>query len=95
MGSGPYKVSKVEAGRAIEYVRDPNWWGKDLPFFKGFYNFDTVRYDYYRDANVALEAFLVGEYDVKLENTAKLWKSAYNVPAIDDGRLFKEDFENA
>lgn len=95
MGSGPYKVGKVEAGRAIEYVRDPNWWGKDLPFFQGFYNFDTVRYDYYRDANVALEAFLANEYDVKLENTAKLWKSAYNVPAVKDGRLIKEDIENA
>ena len=90
MGSGPYKVGKVEAGRSIEYVRDPNWWGKDLPFFKGFYNFDTIRYDYYRDANVALEAFLAGEYDVKLENTAKLWESAYDVPAVADGRLIKD-----
>ena len=90
LGSGPYKVGKVEAGRSIEYVRDPNWWGKDLPFFKGFYNFETVRYDYYRDSNVALEAFLGGEYDVKLENTAKLWESAYDTPALAEGRLIKE-----
>ncbi len=91
MGSGPYKVGKVEAGRMVEYVRDPNWWGNDLPFFKGFYNFDTIRYDYYRDANVSLEAFLAGEYDVKLENTAKLWESAYNVPALKTGALIKEE----
>lgn len=95
MGSGPYKVGKVEAGRSIEYVRDPNWWGKDLPFFKGFYNFDTIQYDYYRDANVALEAFLANEYDVKVENTAKLWETAYDVPALKDGRLVKEEIENA
>ena len=94
MGSGPYKVGKVDAGRMIEYVRDPNWWGKDLPFFKGFYNFDTIRYDYYRDSNVALEAFLANEYDVRLENVAKLWESAYNVDALKDGRLFKEELDH-
>jgi len=94
LGSGPYKVGKVEAGRSVEYVRDPNWWGKDLPFFQGFYNFDSIQYDYYRDANVALEAFLAGEYDVKLENTAKLWESAYEVPAVDDGRLIKAELDH-
>ncbi len=95
LGSGPYKVGKVDSGRSIEYVRDPNWWGKDLPFFKGFYNFDTIRYDYYRDSNVALEAFLSGEFDVQLENTAKLWETAYDVPAVADGRLIKEEIENS
>lgn len=95
LGSGPYKVGNVDTGRSIEYVRDPNWWGKDLPFFKGFYNFDTIRYDYYRDANVALEAFLSGEFDVQIENTAKLWQSAYDVPAVKDGRLIKEEIENS
>lgn len=91
LGSGPYKVGKVDTGRSIEYVRDPNWWGKDLPFFKGFYNFDSVTYDYYRDSNVALEAFLAGEFDVQIENTAKLWETAYNVPAVTEGRLLKEE----
>jgi len=95
LGSGPYKVGKVDSGRSVEYVRDPNWWGTDLPFFKGFYNFDRIQYDYYRDANVALEAFLGGEYDVKLENTAKLWESAYDVPALGDGRLVKEELDHA
>ena len=90
LGSGPYKIGKVESGRSVEYIRDPNWWGKDLPFFQGFYNFDTIRYEYYRDTNVAHEAFLSGEYDVKLENTAKLWDSAYDVPALSEGKLVKD-----
>lgn len=94
VGSGPYTVGKVEPGRAIEYVRRDDWWGKDLPFFKGFYNFDRVRYDYYRDTNVALEAFLSGEYDVKIENTAKLWATAYNAQAVKDGRILKEEIAN-
>ncbi|MGH1399311.1 MAG: extracellular solute-binding protein [Alphaproteobacteria bacterium] len=95
LGSGPYKVSAVESGRSITYERDPDWWGKDLPFFKGFYNFDTVQYDYYRDANVALEAFLAGEFDIRMENTAKVWANAYNVPAVSEGRLIKDEIENA
>jgi microcin C transport system substrate-binding protein len=60
LGSGPYVVEKVEAGRTLTYNKRDNWWGKDLPYFKGFYNFDRVQYDYYRDSNVALEAFLAG-----------------------------------
>ena len=95
LGSGPYKVASVEGGRSITYERDPNWWGKDLPFFQGFYNFESVTYDYYRDANVALEAFLAGEFDIRAENTAKLWANAYNVPAVDEGRLIKDEIESA
>lgn len=94
VGSGPYKVDNVDAGRSISYVRDPNWWGKDLPFFKGMYNFDRIEFDYYRDNNVALEAFFAREYDVRLENTAKLWAQAYDAPAVKDGRIIKEEIEN-
>lgn len=94
LGSGPYKIGTVQAGRSIEYVRDPNWWGKDLPFFKGFNNFDKIQYDYYRDSNVELEAFLSGEYDVKIENTAKLWATAYDTQAVKDGRIIKEEIAN-
>ncbi len=94
LGSGPYKIGKIDAGRSIEYVRDPNWWGKDLPFFKGFNNFDRIQYDYYRDANVALEAFFAGEYDVKIENTAKLWETAYDAAPVKDGRIIKETISN-
>ncbi len=94
IGSGPYKIGKVEAGRKIEYIRDPNWWGKDLPFFKGFYNFDNIVYDYYRDSDVALEAFLAGNFDVQLENSAKLWQNAYDIEALQTGKLIKEELEH-
>lgn len=91
LGSGPYKTGAIEPGRRIEYVRDPNWWGKDLPINKGRYNFDRISYEYYRDSDVALEAFLAGEYDVREENTAKLWASAYDAPAVKDGRITKAE----
>ena len=94
LGSGPYAIESVDAGRSITYKRRDDWWGKDLPFFKGFYNFDQITYDYYRDANVALEAFLSGDYDVRLENTAKLWANAYESPAVIDGRITKAEIEN-
>ena len=95
LGSGPYKIGKVEAGRSIEYVRRDDWWGKDLALFKGFYNFDRIQYDYYRDSNVALEAFFAGEFDVQIENTAKLWNTAYNAQPVKDGRIIKEEIQNA
>ncbi|HBR69595.1 MAG TPA: hypothetical protein DEA55_09495, partial [Rhodospirillaceae bacterium] len=94
LGSGPYKIGKVEAGRSIEYVRNPDWWGKNLPFFKGFYNFERVQYDYYRDGNVALEAFLAGEFDVQVENMAKLWATAYDTEAVKNGSIVKEEIHN-
>jgi microcin C transport system substrate-binding protein len=94
LGSGPYKVGRVDPGRSIEYVRAEEWWGKDLPFWKGQYNFDRLVYDYYRDSNVALEAFLAGQYDVREENTARLWETGYDAPAVRDGRIKKEEIEN-
>ena len=95
LGSGPYKVGEVKPGHSITYERFDDWWGKDLPFFQGMYNFDRIEYDYYRDNNVALEAFFAGEYDVRLENTAKLWAQGYDAPAVKDGRIIKEEIENA
>lgn len=94
LGSGPYKIGTVEAGRRIEYVRNENWWGKDLPINKGRYNFDRISYEYYRDGDVALEAFLAGEYDVREENTAKLWATAYDAPAVKDGRIIKQEIQH-
>ncbi len=91
LGGGAYKVGKVAAGRSIEYVRVPDYWGKDLPLNKGKFNFDRITYDYYRDSDVALEAFLAGEYDVRDENTAKLWAESYNVPQVKDGRIIKAE----
>lgn len=93
-GSGPYKFGTIKAGRSVSYTRDANWWGKDLPRNKGRYNFDTIVYEYYRDGNIALEAFLGNNYDFRLENTAKLWATSYESPAIKDGRLIKEEIKN-
>ena len=89
-GSGPYKIAKYEAGRSITLQRVPDYWGKDLPINVGQNNFDTIRYDYYRDDTVALEAFKAGAYDMRLESSAKAWATAYNIPAVKDGRIVKE-----
>lgn len=95
LGSGPYKIGKVEPGQSIEYVRTPDWWGKDLPFFKGMYNFDRVVFDYYKDENVKHEAFLAGNFDIKIESTAKTWHEEYKVPEKRAKSLVKEEVEHA
>lgn len=94
LGSGPYKIGQVSPGRSLEYERVADWWGKDLPIHKGRFNFDKIKYTYYRDANVALEAFFAGEYDVRDENVAKLWETNYDAPAVKDGRIKKEVIAN-
>lgn len=90
VGSGPYKVAKFELGRSITYQRDPNWWARDLPTAVGTNNFDRVRIEYYRDATVALEAFKAGAIDVRSENIAKNWATAYDFPAAKDGRVIRQ-----
>ena len=90
LGSGPYKISAIEPGRSITYERVPNYWGKDLPVRRGFNNFEHIRYDYYRDQSVILEAFKAGEYDYRWENGAKNWATAYDVPAVKNGLIKKE-----
>jgi microcin C transport system substrate-binding protein len=94
LGSGPYKVANMQAGRSIRYERVKDWWGKDLPVNRGFYNFDTLQFDYYRDNTVALEALKAGQFDYWLENSAKNWATAYNVPAVANGQLIKEEIAN-
>lgn len=94
MGSGPYRVASVVPGRSITYERVRDYWGADLPTQRGEYNFDTIRYDYYRDATVALEAFKAGEYDFRAENTAKVWATGYDFPAIRMGLVVKEEIPN-
>lgn len=90
LGSGPYRIERVEQGRFVEYVRVEDWWGKDLPVNKGRYNFDRITVDYYRDSTVALEAFFAGEYDFRAENTAKLWATSYDNEAVKSGRIVRE-----
>ncbi|MGB4074903.1 extracellular solute-binding protein [Pseudomonas sp.] len=94
LGSGPYKVADVQAGRSIRYERVKDWWGKDLPVNRGFYNFDTLQTDYYRDNTVALEALKAGQFDYWLEVSAKNWATAYNTEAVANGQLIKEEIAN-
>lgn len=94
LGSGPYKVAEVKAGRSIRYERVKDYWAKDLPINRGFYNFDAMTFDVYRDNNVALEALKAGAFDYELEMSAKNWATAYDVPAVRDGRLIKEEIPN-
>ncbi|ASL26825.1 ABC transporter substrate-binding protein [Azotobacter chroococcum] len=94
LGSGPYRIADVQAGRSIRYERVRDWWGKDLPANRGFYNFDAVQVDYYRDNTVALEALKAGQFDYWLETSAKNWATAYDVPAVKNGQLVKEEIAN-
>nr|WP_120995302.1 extracellular solute-binding protein [Stutzerimonas urumqiensis] len=94
LGSGPYRVERVEPGRTIHYARVEDYWGKDLAVNRGFYNFDRLVYDYYRDNTVALQAFKAGHLDFWLETSAKNWATAYEVPAVLDGRIVKEEIPN-
>lgn len=94
LGSGPYEVAASDPGRSITYRRVADYWGRDLPVNRGRDNFDTIRVDYYRDATVALEAFKAGEYDFRLENTAKNWATAYDVPPVNEGYIKLEEIPN-
>ncbi|MBT5872389.1 MAG: ABC transporter substrate-binding protein [Candidatus Latescibacteria bacterium] len=90
LGNGPYRIESLEAGRYIRYRRVEDFWGKDLPVNAGQHNFDEIRFDYYRDATVAVEALKANEFDFRLENSSKDWATAYDVPALKDGRLIQE-----
>jgi microcin C transport system substrate-binding protein len=94
LGSGPYRVESFEPGRSITYRRVKDYWAAELPVTVGRNNFDSIRYDYYRDGTVALEAFKGGAYDFRQENAAKAWATGYNVPAVRDGRIKKEQIRN-
>ncbi len=93
-GSGPYKFGKIAAGRSVEYLRVADWWGADLPINRGRYNFDRITYDYYKDSEIALEAFFAGEYDFRQENVAKQWAISYDAPPVKDGRIVKKQIEH-
>jgi microcin C transport system substrate-binding protein len=90
LGSGPYKVGKFESNRFIEFERVKDWWGADLPAARGSYNFATVRYEFYRDRDVAFEGFTAKSYLFREEFTARVWATRYDFPAIKDGRVKQE-----
>ena len=90
LGSGPYRIAALEPGRSITLERVADYWGRDLPINRGRHNIDTIRYDYYRDATVAIEALKAREFDFRVENNSKEWATAYDLPAVAEGRMAKE-----
>src|ERR1700756_5580666 len=89
IGSGPYVVSAVDPGKSVTFKRDPNYWGNALPINRGLWNFDELRFDFYRDANAYFEAFKTGLYDVRAETDPTRWQTNYDFPAVRDGRVIK------
>lgn len=94
LGSGAYKIGKIDTGRSITYDRVQNWWAADLPVNKGRYNFDQITIQYYRDFTVALEALFANEYDFRQEYTAKTWATGYDNDLVNSGKITKEKIRN-
>ena len=89
VGSGPYKIARIDPGRAITFDRVKDYWAADLPSQRGLNNFDRIRIDVYRDDVVALEGLKSGQFDYYEEYIARNWATAYNIPAVKDGRIIK------
>jgi microcin C transport system substrate-binding protein len=85
LGSGPYRIKEVDAGRSITYERVKDWWAKDLPVGRGQWNFDEIKFVYFRDRVPAFEAFKAGQLDYWPENSAKSWATAYDFDAVGRG----------
>jgi peptide/nickel transport system substrate-binding protein len=92
VGSGPYVIAEVKPGQSITLQRNPDYWGRDLPVNRGLWNFDEIRFDYYRDSNTHFEAFKKGLYDMRVETDSSRWASGYDFPAARDGRVVKKPF---
>ncbi|MEX2518057.1 MAG: extracellular solute-binding protein, partial [Paracoccaceae bacterium] len=90
VGSGPYRIGDVQAGRSITYVRRENYWARDLPVNRGRWNFDRLEYEYFRDETAAFEAFKSGAYEMHEEFYSKLWATAYDFPAVTNGWVKRE-----
>ncbi len=91
LGSGPYRIASVRAPNSIVYERVPDYWAKDLPVRRGQENFGRIEFEFYGDTNVSLEAFKSGQYDFRQETSAKSWATAYDFPALTDGRVTKRE----
>lgn len=87
MASGPYQIGDYKAGSYISYKRRPDYWAADLPVMRGRYNFDEIRYEYFRDRTAGLEAFKAGAYDLREEFTSKSWATEYNFQHVKDGKV--------
>ena len=90
IGSGPYRVTAVRPGASVTFTRNPDYWGRDLPINRGFWNFDEIRLDYYREANGLFEAFRRGLYDFRVETEPLRWHDGYDFPAARDGEVIRD-----
>ena len=93
VGTGPYVFGDIKPGEMISYKKNPDYWGKNLAFNKGLWNFDQFRFDYYRDANSAFEAFKKGDADIRSEGDPKRWTTGYDFSAVTEGKVIKSVFE--
>jgi len=92
VGSGPYRIAAVDPGRAVTYRRNPDYWARSLNVTRGRFNFDEVRFEYYRDSNSLFEAFTTGAVDARAEDDPGRWAEGYRIPAVEDGRIQKREF---
>jgi peptide/nickel transport system substrate-binding protein len=92
VGSGPYRVTDVRPADSVTFKKSPDYWGRDLAINRGLWNFDEIRFDYFRDANTHFEAFKKGLYDARLELDPGRWETAYGFPAVRSGQVVKENF---
>ncbi len=93
IGTGPYVFGDIKPGEMISYKKNADYWGKNLAFNKGLWNFDSFRFDYYRDANSAFEAFKKGDADVRSESDPTRWSTGFNFPAFIEGKVTKAIYE--
>jgi peptide/nickel transport system substrate-binding protein len=93
IGSGPYRVGKVDAGRSVTFVRDANYWGRDVPVNRGRFNFEEIRFDYYRESSAMFDAFKSGQIDLWPEEDPRRWANGYDFAGIRDGRAVKREFD--
>jgi peptide/nickel transport system substrate-binding protein len=94
VGSGPYVVKDADPGKSVTFARNPDYWGQGLAVNRGLWNFDEIRFEFYRDGNVHFDAFKRGLYDVREETDPTRWKTGYDFPAVRDGQVVAEALPN-
>ena len=94
LGSGPYVVNDFQVNKYVELHKNPKYWGKELPSQRGFNNFDIIRYEYYQDTTVTLQALYSGNIDAREEYIAKIWMTGYDNELIKSGKIIKANIEH-